>query len=263
MSNAVSHSVEPVKISIQADAEGGSVRVVVRDNGPGIAVEHQRQIFEPFRRLNRDNHHSGLGLAIAQKIVEAHNGKIGCDSIIGEGSSFHFALPGALAAVDEPMTVAPVAMRALVESAALANVLLVDDSEGEIELARVYITAPAGMHCNFLVAHDGKEGLAMIRAQGARNDPVDLILLDINMPVMNGFQMLEALRKDSVYGRIPVVMCSGSTREEDMSRSRALGAMAYLPKTVRFEQLEPIIAAIAGVRFTVNADGARVLVRAA
>jgi signal transduction histidine kinase len=263
MSNAVSHSTGPVQIGIQADAEGASVRVVVRDNGPGIAPEYQRQIFEPFRRLNRDDNHSGLGLAIVQKIVEAHGGKIVCDSAIGEGSSFHFTLPGALAAVDEPVVAPPVAMRAPVESATLANVLLVDDREGDIELARIFITAPLGMRCNFLVAHDGEEGLAMIREHGAKNDPVDFVLLDINMPVMNGFQMLEAMGKDDTHGRIPVVMCSGSTREEDKSRSRALGAMAYFVKPVRFEQLEPIIAAAAGVRLALDADGPRALVRAA
>jgi CheY-like chemotaxis protein len=111
-----------------------------------------------------------------------------------------------------------------------------------LPVVMLYITAPLGMRCNFLVVHDGQEGLSTIRDQGARNDPVDLILLDINMPVMNGFQMLEAMGRDAVYGRTPVVMCSGSTREEDKTRSRALGAIAYLVKTVRFEALQPIIA---------------------
>jgi signal transduction histidine kinase len=263
MSNAVSHSADPVRIIIQASLDGTSVRVVVRDDGPGIAPENLGKIFEPFQRLNRDNHHSGLGLAITQKIVEAHGGKIGCDSIVGEGSSFHFGLPGALAAAEETATAASVAMSTRVESAMLANVLLVDDSEGEIELARVYMTAPVGMHCNFLVAHDGQEGLAMIRDQAARGDPVDLILLDINMPVMNGFQMLEAMENDATYARIPVVMCSGSAREEDKSRARALGAVAYLVKTVRFEHLEPVIGTVAGVRLTLDENGARSLVRAA
>jgi signal transduction histidine kinase len=263
LSNAVSHSANPVRIGIHADTEGAVVRVVVRDNGPGVALANRRRIFRPFQRLNRDNRHSGLGLAIAQKIVEAHGGKIGCDSIVGEGSSFFFTLPGGLAAADEPAKTTPAPVAALVESATLANVLLVDDSDGEIELMRVYIAAPNGMRCNFLVAHNGEEGLAILRDQGARNDPVDLILLDINMPVMNGFQMLEAMGRDAVYGRTPVVMCSGSTREEDKSRSRALGARAYLAKTVRFGQLEPVIAAIAGIRLTLDADRGRSLVRAA
>jgi CheY-like chemotaxis protein len=262
MSNAVAHSPGPVRIGVQARVDGAWVRVSVRDDGPGIAPADQRRIFEPFQRLNRANNHSGLGLAITQKIVEAHGGRIGCDSRLGEGACFHFTLPGALAPVVAPPPAAPVALSAPAQSARLANVLLVDDSEGEIELARVYLTAPLGMRCNFLVAHNGEEGLAMIRDQGVRNDPVDLVLLDINMPVMGGFQMLEAMGKDPAYGRTPVVMCSGSTREAEKARSRALGAVAYLVKTVRFEALQPIIAAVAGVQLILDEDGVRALVRA-
>jgi len=265
MSNAASHSPVPVQIWIQAEAEGGSVRVVVRDNGPGISPKHQREIFAPFRRFNRENHHSGLGLAIAQKIVEAHGGEIGCTSVPGEGSSFHFTLPGVLASTGDAVPVKPAVAPAMIESAppTLANVLIVDDHEGEIVLARVHLTEPGAMRCNLLVARDGAEGLAMVREQSARKDPVDLILLDINMPGMGGFEMLEALAEDSMCCRIPVVMCSGSKREEDKIRSRELGAVAYLVKTVRFEQLKPVIAALDGVRLTLDENGARLLVRAA
>jgi signal transduction histidine kinase len=260
MSNAVGHSAGPVGISLQAASEGASVRVVVRDDGPGVAPDHQRRIFEPFQRLNRDDRHSGLGLAICRKIVEAHGGEIGCDSVLGEGASFHFTLPGAPAAVDARPATGAVAAPTLIEGAALANVLLVDDRDGDIELARIFLSPPHGMRCNLLVARDGEEGLAVIRDQGARNDPVDLILLDINMPVMNGFEMLEAMGKDAC-SRIPVVMCSGSTREEDRSRSHALGAVAYLAKPVRFEQLQPIIAAAAGVQLVQDDGGPRLLMR--
>ena len=199
MSNAVGHSAHPVAITIMAGRDGDSVRVEVLDNGPGIALESRAKIFEPFQRLNRDNHHSGLGLAISQKIVEAHGGKIGCDSVVGQGSSFHFTLPGAAPAVDATSTAALDAMAAPVETARLANVLLVDDRDGDIELARLFLEEPSGMRCNFLTARDGEEGLATIRDQRARNDPVDLILLDINMPLMGGFEMLEAMGKDAVF----------------------------------------------------------------
>jgi signal transduction histidine kinase len=263
MLNAVSHSVHAVRISIEASRDGNMVRVVVRDNGPGIALDNQRKIFQPFHRLNRDNHHSGLGLAITQKIVEAHGGRIGCDSIVGEGSSFHFTLPGALPAVEAPSTVAMGAVPAPVETARLANVLVVDDREGDIELARLFLEPPSGMRCNFLTARDGEEGLATILDQQARNDPVDLILLDINMPVMDGFEMLEALGRDATFRRIPVVMCSGSTLEAEKARARALGAVAYLAKTVRFDQLEPVLEAAPGVRLAPDADGVRSLMRAA
>jgi two-component system CheB/CheR fusion protein len=261
MSNAVSHNPDPVQIGLEARREETLVRMAVSDTGTGIAPENQQRIFEPFKRLNHDNHHCGLGLAIAQKIVEAHGGKIGCDSIPGEGASFHFTLPGGLLTVEPPVIVAPAASRSGVESETLANVLFVDDSEAEIELAQFYLTASDGMRCNLLIARDGKEGLAMIRDQESRNDPVDLVLLDINMPVMNGFQMLEAMAKDAQSGPVPVVICSGSSREEDKSRAHALGAIAYLVKTVRFAQLEPVIADVAGVRLIRDEEGARSLVR--
>jgi CheY-like chemotaxis protein len=146
-------------------------------------------------------------------------------------------------------------------SATVANVLLVDDRDDDVLFTRTFITGPLGMHCNFLVAHDGKAGLEAIRDRAGTEDPVDLILLDINMPVMNGFEMLEAMGEDETLGRIPAVMCSGSTREKDVARSRALGALGYLAKPVRFEHLQPIIARSASLRLAESGAGQPVLLR--
>jgi signal transduction histidine kinase len=264
MSNAVSHSAEPVHISIGAASDSRAVRVVVRDDGPGIAPEHQRQIFEPFRRLNRDNVHCGLGLAICQKIVEAHGGKLGCESAIGLGSSFFFTLPRAAAVNSQSAREAPiVGTREPGGSVRVANVLLVDDRDDDILFTRALITGRLGMRCNLLVAHDGKAGLELIRDHFRKNDHIDLILLDINMPVMNGFEMLEAIGEDADFRRIPVVMCSGSKREKDKERSRALGAIGYLAKPVRFEHLQPIIAKSPGIRLAEEATGQPILMRLA
>jgi signal transduction histidine kinase len=264
MSNAVSHNTKPVHISIRAERAGDAVRVFVSDDGPGIAPDDQRRIFEPFQRLNRDNAHCGLGLAICQKIVEAHGGKIECKSEIGLGSSFFFTLPSAATAdcaqpADEPVA----KVREATQNGALANVLLVDDRDDDILFTRLLLTGPLGLRCNLLVAHDGKEGLTAIHDQVGKNDPVDLVLLDINMPVMNGFEMLEAIGKDATLSRIPVVMCSGSTREKDKERSRALGAVGYLAKPVRLEQLQPIIAKSSGIRLAPDPAGPPTLFRVA
>lgn len=262
ISNAISHTPGRVNVSVRGTRVDGAVRVFVQDDGPGIAPEHQGQIFEPFRRLNRDNVHAGLGLAISRKIVEMHGGKISCDSTVGAGATFSFALPAAVAANEAGAQKEPVVeMRKATESAKVANVLLVDDRDDDILLTRAYMTGRGGMNCNILVAHDGKEGLAAIREQGARNDPVDLILLDINMPTMNGFEMLEAMAGDAEHNRIPVVMCSGSTQEKDRERSRNLGAVGYLIKPVRFEQLLPAIAGATGLRLAVDAAGQSTLLR--
>jgi two-component system CheB/CheR fusion protein len=264
MSNAVSHSSRPVHISIGATSDNRAVRVVVRDDGPGIAPEHQRQIFEPFRRLNRDNAHCGLGLAICQKIVEAHGGKIECESAIGQGTSFFFSLPRAMLvdskSARQDLTTGTSGAR---EGLRIANVLLVDDRDDDILFTRALVTGPRGMRCNFLVANDGKAGLEMIRDHFRKQDPVDLILLDVNMPVMNGFEMLEAMGQDADLRRIPVVMCSGSTREKDKERSRSLGAIGYLTKPLRFEHLQPIIAKAPGIGLAQDAAGPPVLMRGA
>ncbi len=243
MSNAVSHSPKPVHIAIAARRDGETVRVTVRDNGPGIAPENLGRIFEPFLRLSHGAGHCGLGLAICRKIVEAHGGKIGCDPVTGPGASFFFILPGAVAAESAQAVEKPVAAaRAPAPSAEIANVLLVDDRDDDILFTRRFLTGPVGMRCNFLVAHDGKEGLSAIRDRVGKCDAVDLVLVDINMPVMDGFAMLEVMSKDAALSRIPVVMCSGSTREKDKERSRVLGAIGYLAKPVRFDHLAPVIA---------------------
>jgi signal transduction histidine kinase len=264
MSNAVRHNLGPVHIRIGAEHDGDAVRIFVRDNGTGIAPEYHRQIFEPFRRLNRTNAHFGLGLAICKKIVEAHGGKIGCESEIGQGSSFFFDLPRAAATATATAGVEWVAeTRELPEQVSMANVLLVDDLDEHLLLARAFLTGPDGMRCNFLVAHDGKEGLTTIRDQSSKHDPVDLILLDINMPIMNGFEMLEAMGQDAALSRIPVVMCSGSTWEKDKERACALGAVGYLTKPVFFEDLQPIIAKCSGIHLSHEDAGLPILMRVA
>ena len=262
LENAIGHNPGRVRISVRATRADQVVRVFVQDDGPGIAREYHSQIFEPFRRLNRDNVHSGLGLAISRKIVEMHGGTIVCESTLGAGATFSFALPEAAAADDAGAPKQPaVATQGASGSPKVANVLLVDDRDDDIELTCAFVMGPGGMNCNILVAHDGKEGLAAIRAQSSRNDPVDLILLDINMPVMNGFEMLEAMAGDAGCEGIPVVMCSGSTQEKDRERSRNLGAVGYLNKPPRFEQLRQVIAGSPGLRLVVDAAGESTLMR--
>jgi len=264
MSNAVSHSSKPVHISVSADGDGEMVRVSVQDDGPGIAIEHHGRIFAPFHRLNSDNAHCGLGLAICQKIVEAHGGEIGCESAIGSGARFFFTVPGAVASVEtKDIEEQVVIAHEPAGGAVMANVLVVDDRPDDILYTRLLLTGRIGMDCNLLVANDAGEGLAEIRNRAGKGDPIDLVLLDINMPVMNGFEMLELMGADAELREIPVVMCSGSTLEKDKQRARALGAIGLLTKPVRLEQLRPMIAKSGGMCLTPDAAGKPTLMRIA
>jgi CheY-like chemotaxis protein len=148
-------------------------------------------------------------------------------------------------------------------SVKVANVLLIEDQIDEIQFARSALAGSRGMSCNLFVARDGEEGLAAVRAHFRENDPVDLILLDINLPVMNGFQMLKAITDDPDLKRVPVVMCSGSIWEMDIEHARELGAIGYLVKPALLGDLRPIIAKASNISLVQNPAGRPVLIRVA
>jgi signal transduction histidine kinase len=266
ISNAAIHSPDPVKIHVSCIAEGGSLRITVSDTGPGIAERDQRRIFEPFRRLTRGGQHCGLGLAVCRKIVEAHGGRITCRSEDGKGASFTFTLPDTAPAIAEPAEEAgadaapPASGKG---GAAIANVLLVDDSVDDLMWARHTLVGPKGIKCNLYVAKAGEEGLATIRTQLRGGDPIDLVLLDINMPAMDGFEMLEAVAADAELKRTPVVMCSGSTWQKDRERARQLGALDYLVKPVSLPDLRQVIDTLPSVRLVQDESERIMLTRAA
>jgi len=156
-----------------------------------------------------------------------------------------------------------VAIREAAESVTVANVLLIEDQIDEIQFARSALSGSRGMNCNLFVARDGAEGLAAIRAHFRENDPVDLILLDINLPIMNGFQMLKAISDDPDLRQVPVVMCSGSIWEMDIEHARELGAIGYLVKPALLGDLRPIIAKAPNISLVQNPAGRPVLIRVA
>jgi CheY-like chemotaxis protein len=104
-------------------------------------------------------------------------------------------------------------------------------------------------------ARDGKEALAANSTAHVMGDAIDLVLLDINMPVMNGFEMLEQLRADPAMSVIPVVMQTSSTYDKDKERARCLGAAGYIEKPVKFEDLVAALDAVPSVRL-IRADNA-------
>lgn len=139
-----------------------------------------------------------------------------------------------------------------------AKVLVVDDMEDDLYMTRRFLGAPRGMKCEFIEATDGKAGLDAIATAGA----VDLVLLDINMPVMNGFEMLQQMRENPDMRDIPVVMYTGSTYDKDKERAASLGAQGYLEKPAQFAALSAIISTLPTVRLVGEEGGARILVRA-
>lgn len=242
IANAIRHGPPGVKVRVEAQDIGDSWRFSVLDNGPGLDARDAERIFQPFKRLNLSEEGAGLGLAICRKVMALHNGRIWCEPS-SEGGRFLFNMAKAGAAA-QPTAGAGDNDKAYMTTSGfrLANVLLVDDREADVELTRVLLQVRDRLRFNLHIAHGGREALDMLRRTAERGDAIDLLLLDINMPGMSGFEMLEELRQDSGLRDTTVVMCSGSTYHDDLSRAQALGAAGYMVKPPSLEQLKPMLA---------------------
>jgi two-component system CheB/CheR fusion protein len=255
IANAIVHNRDPVAVHISVEDGGDVWQFRVKDNGVGLAPEDQTRIFLPFKRLNLTEEGAGLGLSICAKIVELHGGRIWCESAPGDGAGFCFTLPRSPR--DAPGKAANgdhgVAIR--LPHGRLANVLLVDDREADIELTRVLLRDRDKIDFNLSVARGGAEALKYLAEAQARDEAVDLILLDINMPGMDGFETLMRVRQDDALKRTPVVMCTGSTYDKDMERAEALGAAGYMLKPPSLAQLRPMMDHLDGLQL--STEGAR------
>lgn len=131
----------------------------------------------------------------------------------------------------------------------LANILLVDDSHHDVMLTKILLERDK-VTTNLVAVADGREAIAYIEHEppfeGAEKP--DLMLLDLNMPDMDGFEVLNELAEKGLIGEIPVVVCSGSDRDRDLNTARAFGIVDYLVKPVNYSKLAPVVAKIPTLR---------------
>lgn len=125
------------------------------------------------------------------------------------------------------------------------NILLAEDNEDDIEITTIAFEE-ARIHNNLFVVRNGQEAMDYLNCQGEYADrekyPIpDLILLDINMPKIGGFELLERLKKDEKFKLIPTVMLTSSKSEEDIVKSYSSGAAAYIPKPVNHEEFLKVV----------------------
>ena len=125
------------------------------------------------------------------------------------------------------------------------EILLVEDNPGDVRLTRESLY-DARIHNNMIVASDGLEAMACLRREGEYGDATrpDLILLDLNLPRMNGFEVLNAIKEDPHLKRIPVVVLTTSQAEQDIIQSYNLYANAYVTKPVDLEQFVKVLKSI-------------------
>jgi signal transduction histidine kinase len=239
LSNAIQNCATTPCVEITADEAPDHWLFRVSDNGPGIGTQDAEKLFQPFKRLSRhDMQGPGLGLATCRKILGLHGGAIWFDSKPGGGANFNFRLPKVdwASASQASGPSAPQATGHKDGKKQVATLLMVDDDDMAIELAQIQLIDGNRLQCNVIVAQDGHEALARLH-----DTDIDLVLLDINMPRMDGFELLERMRVEKLLDRVAVVMCSTSTYQEDIARAKDLGACGYLAKPPDFNRLRSIL----------------------
>jgi CheY-like chemotaxis protein len=217
-------------VRVSARHVGAETLVSVEDSGVGIAEEYQQRIFESFQQGGRGSSReegTGLGLTLSKRLVELLGGKMWLESEVGVGSTFGFSLPGREREIGEPPTASS-------EAPLVGEVVVIEDDRSALELMTVYLS---GMATGVTEARDGPSGLEAVR----RVRP-DVVLLDIRLPGIDGWAVLEALKADPATRDIPVVVVS---IVDERARGVALGAAAYLVKPISRDDLRAALTTVA------------------
>jgi PAS domain S-box-containing protein len=227
LNNAAKYTEPGGQIWLSAEAQGGDAVVTVRDTGIGIPPELLPRIFEMFNRVDRSLERSrgglGIGLALVKRLVEMHGGSVRAHSEgAGRGSEFTVRLPAVMEPVRAPQAPEPqVGSR---HTASCFRILVVDDNRDSATSLAMLLGA---MGHEVRTAHDGIQGFAAADAFRA-----EVVLLDIGLPGMNGYDVAGKIRRQSWGERMVLIAVTGWGNERDRSRSREAGFDLHLVKPV-------------------------------
>ncbi|NUN63741.1 response regulator [Pseudanabaena biceps] len=212
----------------------------VTDTGIGISSKDLHRLFQPFVQLdsgiNRQYEGTGLGLVMVKQIAELHEGQVVVSSVVGQGSTFTVALPYQMSAstMRSPELITPFSLPTAKSKNAIAPlILLVEDNEANIQTFIAYLNA---YEYRVLLAKNGEEGVAM-----AKEHQPDIILMDIQMPVMDGLQATRLIRSDPKLAKVPIIALTARAMQGDKELCIEAGANQYLSKPIELEQLVAVI----------------------
>ena len=232
LSNAIKYNRPQGRVMVSSELGDGHVTVRVQDTGRGMTAEQLTHLFEPFNRLGREREGiegTGVGLAVVKALVMRMNGEVSVTSEPGAGSTFAVRLPRAagtpaLAAAAAPTSEA--AQRRLFPSRH-GSVLYIEDNSVNVLLVEELIRMRPGL--TLASAGTGMAGVA--QAEALRPD---LILIDIQLPDIDGFEVLRRLKQQAATAHIPCVALSANAMPDDIARAKAAGFSDYWTKPIDF-----------------------------
>ncbi len=239
LSNAVKYNRPHGAINVTCTLQGDAVRIRISDTGAGLTAEQQARLFVAFERLDADNsaiEGTGIGLALSKRLVELMGGTIGVESEPGAGSTFWVSLPIADGAAVAARSVVPASEAAMQQPVALRqfDILYIEDNPANLRLVECIL----GQRADIRLLSSSAPGLGLELAQAHR--PA-LILLDINLPEMDGYAVLRHLRENPATRPIPVVAVSANAMTDDLARGMAAGFYEYLTKPLDVDRLLRVV----------------------
>ncbi len=243
LSNAVKYNRPGGRVELTVrPVDDDRLRIGVTDSGKGIPSHRLAELFEPFRRLDAEHstiEGTGIGLTITRRIVELMGGSVGVESEVGVGSTFWIELPR-----DHPPEAADDGASAVAaggghepgdnEDSATHSVLYIEDNPANLKMVARIIGRRRDIRLH--TAHLPELGIRL-----AADHRPDLILLDINMPGMDGYGVLEVLKSKAELSHIPVVAISANAMPRDIRRAEAAGFSEYLTKPLEVARFHEVL----------------------
>ncbi len=232
LSNAVKYNRDGGKVMVSVESERGAVRVSIEDTGVGIAEQRMGELFQPFSRLEAEGGNiegTGIGLTITRRLVELMGGSMGVRSTAGVGTTFWVLLPLGdgdnkdYSATDFGPSTVPAHLAQRASGAVVWDVLSVDDNPVNLRLMEALLARRSDLRVRS--AKTPEMGIELALGQTPA-----VVLLDIDMPRLDGYQVLAILKANPRLAKVPVIAVTANAMPRDMERGLAAGFSHYLTK---------------------------------